>query len=390
MLEQAAGPAGTEHAARDQPVEHGGGSADGGDAQVGAVGLGVGADVHDPVGQERPEADVAGGRDLARVVVLDDEGVVPADDGGELAGAGGRHAHAGRVVGARLQDDDARPGVERPVERVGSHAVPVERDGDAFEPELVEQVEQGWEAGVLDRDARAVAGDAFEGAADGVEGAVDDGDALRRERPRVAQEHLEGGHDGGGDVGAGVGGGPLERDPGQGGTDQGQQLGVRGAGRQVEAGGRSAGEVAVAGREPAGGRRQDDGPGAAAGDHDADGRERLPGAADGRGADAEVGGEGADGREAVAGPQVTAADEARHGRRDAARAAVVDVGGEVHAGQDARREPGPRRPPGDGSDVYVGGADVRVRVPVSNSAEMFNPDSHIPGYGAKNGHSGAA
>ena len=113
VLEQAAGPAGAEHAAGDQPVEHGGGSADGGDAQVGAVGLGVGADVHDAVGQEGPEADVAGGRDLARVVVLDDEGVVPAQDGGELAGAGGGHAHAGRVVGARLQDDDARPGVER-------------------------------------------------------------------------------------------------------------------------------------------------------------------------------------------------------------------------------------------------------------------------------------
>ena len=232
------------------------------------------------------------------------------------------------------------------LERVGTHAVPVERDGDAFEPELVQEVEQGREAGVLDGDAGAVAGDAFEGAADGVEGAVDDGDALRRERPRVPQQHLEGGHDGGGDVGAGVGGGPLEGDAGQGGTDQGQQLGVGRAGRQVEAGGRAAGEVAVAGREPAGGRGEHDGPGATAGDHDADGRERLPGAAHGRGADAEVGGEGADGREPVAGPQVTAADEARHGRRDAARAAVVDVGGEVHAGQDARREPGPRRPSG--------------------------------------------
>ena len=131
--------------------------------------------------------------------------------------------------------------------------------------------------------------------------------------------------------------GRLEGDAGQGGTDQGQQLGVGGAGRQVEAGGRAAGEVAVAGRQPAGGRGQHDGPGATAGDHDADGRERLPGAAHGRGADAEVGGEGADGREPVAGPQVTASDEARHGRRDAARAAVVDVGGEVHAGQDARR-----------------------------------------------------
>ena len=83
-------------------------------------------------------------------------------------------------------------------------------------------------------------------------------------------------------------------------------------------------------------------------------------------------------------------DEARHGRRDAAWAAVVDVGGEVHAGQDARPSRARGGRPGEGSDVYVGGADVRVRVPVSNSAEMFNPDSHIPGYGAKNGHSGAA
>ncbi|GEK20791.1 hypothetical protein CXY01_13110 [Cellulomonas xylanilytica] len=97
-----------------------------------------------------------------------------------------------------------------------------------------------------------------------------------------------------------------------------------------------------------------------------------------------------DGRQTVARSQVTAADEACHGRRDAARAAVVHVGGEVHAAQDARRNEadGGRRE--DGSDVYVGVADVRDRVPVSNSAEMFNPDSHIPGYGAKNGHSGAA
>ena len=304
-------------------------------------------------GRSGAEADVAGGRDLAGVVVLDDEGVVPADDGGELAGAGGGHAHAGRVVGARLQDDDACSGVERTLERVGPHAVAVERDGDAFEAELVQQVEQRREAGVLHGDPGAVAGDAFQGAADGVEGAVHDGEPLRRERPRVPQQRLQGGHDGGRDVRAGVGGGPLGGDPGQGGADQGQQVGVRGSGRQVQAGGRPAGEVPVAGRQPAGRRRQHHGPGPAARDDDAHGRERLPGAADGRGADAEVGGEGADGREAVAGSQVAAADEAGHGRRDAARAAVVDVGGEVHAGQDARRRGGPRRPLGETAQMFT-------------------------------------
>jgi hypothetical protein len=46
--------------------------------------------------------------------------------------------------------------------------------------------------------------------------------------------------------------------------------------------------------------------------------------------------------------------------------------------------------PDGGPDVYVRVLDVPVQVTRGNTAEMFNPDSHIPGYGAKNGHSGAA
>ena len=41
VLQQPAGPARAEHAAGDERVEHGGRSADGGDPQVGTVGLGV-------------------------------------------------------------------------------------------------------------------------------------------------------------------------------------------------------------------------------------------------------------------------------------------------------------------------------------------------------------
>ena len=135
---------------------------------------------------------------------------------------------AGRVVRARLQDDDAGAALERPVELVGPHALAVERDRHALEAQLVQQVEQRREAGVLDGHPRAVARDALEDAADRVEGAVDDRDPLGGERPRLAQQLLERGDDGRGEVGAGVGGGALQRDPGERRADQ--RAGARGPG----------------------------------------------------------------------------------------------------------------------------------------------------------------
>ena len=122
--------------------------------------------MHHPVGQERAEADVARGRDLARVVVLDDCTAAVAcrrRTRGELAGAG--RTSCSRPVGlcARgCRTTTRAPPSSARGERVGTHAVPVERDRHALEPELVEQVEQRREAGVLDGDAVAEAGDLLE------------------------------------------------------------------------------------------------------------------------------------------------------------------------------------------------------------------------------------
>ena len=211
-LQQAAGPAGAEQAAIGHRGDDGWRPGHRGQPQVGAVALGEAEHVNGAVGQPATEADRGGGGDVAGVVVLDHDragalGQYPR----QLVRACLGHARAGRVVRARLQVHGDGVAGQRGGERVGAHALLVDRYPDDGGADRFQQVQHGRERRVLHQ---YVVAEAHHGGGDPVERvqrAVDHGELLRRERPALA-EHRFGAARGTRDsimitIGTGIGGG---------------------------------------------------------------------------------------------------------------------------------------------------------------------------------------
>ena len=112
-----------------------------------------------------------------------------AGGGEQAARAPGRarrgHRHAGRVVGAGLQEHRRRPRARaRRASPSTRHPLGVDVDADHLGAELLEQVEQRRERRVLDDDAVAEADDHLGDPVERVHRPVDHGELLGRERPR--------------------------------------------------------------------------------------------------------------------------------------------------------------------------------------------------------------
>ena len=155
-LQHPGGPAGPEHAPRDDPVDDRRGPAEGGDPQVGAVRLREAAHVQHPPRQPAAEAHVGGDADRARVVVFDHDrrsaAVLAPQQPGQLRGALGGHRGAGRVLRARLQQHDGRGESSAAAKASGTIPSSSTSTATGSTPSCVEQVEEGREGGVLDDD----------------------------------------------------------------------------------------------------------------------------------------------------------------------------------------------------------------------------------------------
>ena len=290
-LQEAAAPARAEEAAVHHGVHHAAGAADGRQAEVRVVALGVAADVHRPLRQPGAEADQWGGGDVAGMVVLHHhDPLVPAQDGRQRGAAAPGERHARRVVGAGLQHHGAHAaGVQRVAEPRRLQPLVVHVHPDDLGPQQVQQVEEGREARMLHHDAVAEADHRAGDAVQRVHGPVDDGDGLRRERPVGAQPLLQRRQHRVVEVVVRQRAAPHGR---QQRAEVRQQCRIGGAGAEVE------GEVAGAFGDPAvaaGGDRPgglaDERALPPAGVDRAHGRQRLPRLADGGGGDAQPAGQ---------------------------------------------------------------------------------------------------
>ena len=139
--------------------------------------------------RERSASDVTG------VVVLHDHDVATVfgrrDRTGNGLGAPRRHRDSGRILCAWLQENGNRIEFQRLDEFVDEHAFVVERHPDHFGADLLEQIEQRRERGMLDHHAIAEMHHHLCHAIERVHRPVDHRDLVGCERPARAQRRLE-------------------------------------------------------------------------------------------------------------------------------------------------------------------------------------------------------
>ena len=157
------------------------GAADRGQAQVGAVTLGVAADVDGALGSHSPR--LSSGAD-ADVAPWSSSMTTRSSRARTAASSFARRGRrdAGRVV-RRGWRNTATGACHRRRRPAGRHALVVEVDADHFGAEQIEQVEQRRKRRVLDHDTVAEAHHHLGDAIERVHRAVDDGQLLRLERP---------------------------------------------------------------------------------------------------------------------------------------------------------------------------------------------------------------
>lgn len=134
------------------------------------------------------------------------------------------------------QDQGGGGGGEGDRQTVGEHAGIVEFDGDRPSAQAGEQVEKRWEARVFDDHGVTEADVGAQQAVDGVERAVEDGEAFGAGGPVGADGRLEFGEDGLTEIGGGqVVEVPVRGEGAQGGRQIREQRRIGGAACEVDA-----------------------------------------------------------------------------------------------------------------------------------------------------------
>ncbi|CAL9320306.1 hypothetical protein SUDANB182_06087 [Streptomyces sp. SudanB182_2057] len=178
-LQQQAHPAGAEALAAAEPVHGDRVPGEDGEAQVGAVCLGGGAD-EGPVAGDAREGVQRQVDDAVAVVVLDEHGArVLAQHRAQGTRARGGHRGAGRVLRPVGDDQRAGPGLQCAAQVVRARSVVVHADRGRVQAERGDEVQEAAPAGVLDGDRVTGPEVGGEDAFDGVEGAGGHGQRAR-------------------------------------------------------------------------------------------------------------------------------------------------------------------------------------------------------------------
>ena len=182
-LQDAAAPPRPQQSPVGDGAHHIAGAADRRQAQIGAMALGVAADVHGALRQPLAQAHQCATGDVAGVVVLHHERIAVGEQRGQFVPALRRERDARRVVGPRLQEHGRGACSQGRGQAAGHHALLVEVDADHLRAEQIEQVEQRGEGGVLDCDPVAEPYHDARNTVERIHRAVDDGELLGVERP---------------------------------------------------------------------------------------------------------------------------------------------------------------------------------------------------------------
>ena len=190
-LQDSAAPSGTEQATVGDSRHHISRSTDRGEAQVGAVALGVAADVYRSLWKGRTHADQGAGGDVAGMVVLDDDCLRLGEFRSQCLHPPARRGDPGGIVGTWVQERRHRLLTQR-LDDLGDNRPPVvEVDPDDLGAQFVEQVEQRREGRVFDQHSVAEPHDDLGNAIECIHRPVDHGQGLGTERPSGVQAGLE-------------------------------------------------------------------------------------------------------------------------------------------------------------------------------------------------------